>query len=63
MEGMNGLLLHSITAKSICHIRVFDISIIELVGPTQMLHFMIKHNEKKFKAFLVLANSFFFGKN
>ena len=56
------VLLHSITAKSIWHIRFFDISITQLVGPTQKLYFMIKLHEKKFEAFIELANSFFLQK-
>ena len=53
---------HSITAKTICHIQDFDVSIIKLVGCTQMLYLMVKNIEKMFLAYIELAKYIFFAK-
>ena len=56
------LLLHSITAKAICYIKDFDISIGKFVAYTQMLHFMIKCMENVFLTHIELAKYIFFDK-
>ena len=63
MDGKYGLLLHSITAKAICYIQDFDISIVKFVAYTQMLHFMIKCMENVFLTYIEIVKCYYFYKN
>ena len=53
---------YSITANTICSIEDFDISIVKIVGYSQMLYFTINFMKKRFLAYIELARYIFFGK-